>query len=308
MNTVIECLNLSKQYKNLLAVDRVSLKIQAGEIYGFLGLNGAGKTTTIRMLLGMIKASGGSCHLFGSQIGTRCTLDWNRVGYLVETPSAYPELTVWENLEQVRKLRQLEDQLASPKIIESLGLDRYRNVKAGHLSLGNMQRLGLAKAMIHNPDLLILDEPANGLDPAGIVDIRTLLRDLAHKEGKTIFVSSHILGEVARFAHRIGIIHQGKLIRELDIDTLREIHQSRLLIDTTNNRRASELLYQKGYSVTLNSDGLLESRDEKALAETDLISTLLVQGQCPPLRIQPVKEDLESFFMRTVQEAGVDHE
>jgi len=303
MTPVIECQNLTKKYRTLRAVDTLSLKIRAGEIYGFLGLNGAGKTTTIRMLLGMVKASSGQCHLFGTSICSANNLNWNRVGYLVETPNAYPEMTVAENLELMSNMRRLKGDGAREAIMNTMGLDRYQKVKARHLSLGNAQRLGLAKAMIHNPELLILDEPSNGLDPAGIVEIRKHLLDLAHKQGKTIFVSSHILGEVARFADRIGIIHRGKLIRELDIETLKDIHQRRLLIDTVNNSQAQHILKHHGFSIARTSDGLLETRDEKALAEPEQLAELLVTGHCPLRRLEPAEEDLETFFLRTISEA-----
>jgi len=192
---VIRTHNLSKHYGKVKAVDGISLNVRKGEIYGFLGLNGAGKTTTIRMLLGMIHPTTGESYLNGEKVNARMHNLWNHVGYLVEIPYSYPQLTVRENLEIVRRLRFLPDSRAVDSVIEKLQLGPYHNRKAKNLSLGNAQRLGLAKALIHNPDILILDEPANGLDPAGIVEIRELLRDLAFNKGVTIFISSHILGE-----------------------------------------------------------------------------------------------------------------
>jgi|WetSurMetagenome_2_1015567.scaffolds.fasta_scaffold268286_1 ABC-2 type transport system ATP-binding protein len=211
---------LSKRFGDVQAVDNLSLSIRKGEIYGFLGLNGAGKTTTIRMLLGMIRPSAGSISLFGTEIHAGVTSVWYRVGYMVETPHAYNDLTVKENLEMIRRLRHVEDSRAVEKIIKQLGLGHYANRRAKTLSLGNAQRLGLAKALIHQPDLLMLDEPANALDPAGIVEVRNLLRGLANDLGVTIFISSHILSEVARLATRIGIIHEGKLIKEIETSEL----------------------------------------------------------------------------------------
>ena len=199
---VIRTKNLTKSFGDVLAVDDVSLNVEEGEIYGFLGLNGAGKTTTIRLLLGMIKQNSGSKKLFGKKID-RSTSVWNDVGYLVETPHSYPDLTVTENLELIRRYRKLPDSKPVNEIILKLNLTEYKNRKAKHLSLGNNQRLGLAKALIHNPKLLILDEPINGLDPAGIVEIRELLTDLAHNHNTTIFLSSHILSEISKLAARI---------------------------------------------------------------------------------------------------------
>src|SRR2546423_4444047 len=183
MTVVIEASGLSKRYDTVTAVDSVDIGVDAGEIYALLGLNGAGKTTTIRMLLGMIRPSGGAVMLWGTPVAPSARSVWSRVGYLVETPAAYPELTVRENLEVVRRLRGVTDRGAVDTVIERLDLTRYADRRARTLSLGNAQRLGLAKALIHRPDLLILDEPANGLDPAGVVEIRHLLRDLAEAHG-----------------------------------------------------------------------------------------------------------------------------
>jgi ABC-2 type transport system ATP-binding protein len=164
---VIDVVNMSKSYGDVLAVDRVSLRVEAGEIYALLGLNGAGKTTLIRVLLGMVRPAGGRVALFGATIDRHSHRVWSDVGYLVETPAAYPELTVRENLDVVRRLRRIGDRTVVDDTIERLGLGPYAHRRARTLSLGNAQRLGLAKALLHRPRLLILDEPANGLDPPG---------------------------------------------------------------------------------------------------------------------------------------------
>src|SRR5215468_2032232 len=203
---------LTKHYGAIRAVDSVSLRVGRGEIYAFLGLNGAGKTTTIRMLLGMIRPSAGVAFLLGTPVHADARELWAQVGYLVETPHAYPELTVRENLEVFRRLRGLRDEHVVERIIERLALTAYADRRAGTLSLGNAQRLGLAKALLHDPALLLLDEPANGLDPAGVVEVRDLLRSLTREKGVTVFMSSHILGEVSRLAGRVGIIHEGRLL------------------------------------------------------------------------------------------------
>jgi len=221
-SAAIEANGITKRFGDVVAVDGLSLNIRKGEIYGFLGLNGAGKTTTIRMVLGMIKPSDGTVSLFGTRVEPGPRKIWQRVGYMVETPHAYPDLTVRENLEIVRQLRQIPDRGAVEKIIEQMGLTTYANRRARVLSLGNAQRLGLAKALIHHPDLLLLDEPANALDPAGIVEVRNLLRGLAENNGVTVFISSHILSEVARLATRIGVVHEGRLVKELDANILTE--------------------------------------------------------------------------------------
>jgi ABC-2 type transport system ATP-binding protein len=222
MDGIITTDQLSKRYGKLLAVDGVSLNVRKGEIYGFLGLNGAGKTTAIRMLLGMIRPTAGAAYIRGKKINAGNYRLWGQVGYLVETPYSYPDITVTENLEITRRLRGLDDVNAVKSVMEKLQLTRDKDRKTKTLSLGNAQRLGLAKALIHNPAILILDEPSNGLDPAGIVEIRQLLLDMAGNDGVTIFISSHILGEISRLAARIGIIHEGRLLQEIETSELQE--------------------------------------------------------------------------------------
>ena len=210
---VIDMVAISKRFGEVLAVDEVSVRVERGEIYALLGLNGAGKTTLIRMLLGMVRPTGGAVALFGEPVSAGAHAVWARVGYLVETPAAYPELTVRENLDLVRRWRRLADLSAVDDALERLALVPYAQRRARTLSLGNAQRLGLAKALLHRPELLILDEPANGLDPAGVVEVRDLLHELARR-GTTVFLSSHVLAEVARLATRIGIIHDGRLVQD----------------------------------------------------------------------------------------------
>src|SRR6266508_4140072 len=210
-NYAIETDQLTKRFGDVLAVDSVNLRVKRGEIYGFLGLNGASKTTTIRALLGMIRPSEGNVKVLDEAVGPNGRGPWAQVGHLVESPSAYPELSVRENLDVASRLQGISHSDATSRVIEQLALASYADRRAGTLSMGNLQRLGLARALLHEPELLILDEPANGLDPAGVVEIRELLASLAHKNGVTVFMSSHILTEVDRLATRIGIIHKGCL-------------------------------------------------------------------------------------------------
>jgi ABC-2 type transport system ATP-binding protein len=290
---------LTKRFGDVTAVNDLSLNINNGEIYGFLGLNGAGKTTTIRMLLGMIKPSAGSVSLFGIKVEPGQNSIWERVGYMVETPHAYPDLTVRENLEIFRCLRKL-DASAVTKIIEELSLTQYANRRAGTLSLGNSQRLGLAKALIHHPDLLLLDEPANALDPAGIVEIRNLLRDLAQKSGVTIFISSHILSEVARLATRIGIVHEGRLVKELNTRELAEQENQRLMIDVRNPEAARIVLEKAGIAATPADKNSLAIIDKETLKHPDEVASLLVQAGCQLTRLVIEQKDLESYFLGLV--------
>ena len=301
MKFAIETNGLSKFYGDVRAVDSVNLRVGPGEIYGFLGLNGAGKTTTIRALLGMIRPSSGNVRVLDQVVGPNGRGPWARVGHLVESPSAYPELTVRENLEIARRLHGLPDARATSRIIERLGLAPYADRKAGTLSMGNLQRLGLARALLHDPELLILDEPANGLDPAGVVEIRTLLETLAHGKGATVFMSSHILTEVDRLATRIGIIHKGRLIEELDTDRLEQLRAKRLAVQARDLKEAQVALHRAGYQLALR-DSTIFIEDGRALEHPDDVARILVVAGTPPTRLTLEQEDLEHHFLRLTSE------
>lgn len=304
MNSIIITEHLSKDFKDVKAVSDLNLHLDKGEIYGFLGLNGAGKTTTIRMLLGMIRPSEGNAYINGIKVNSSHNEIWEKVGYLVEIPYSYPNLSVKENLEIIRRLRFIKDKRSVDSIIEKLQLQRYRHRKAKHLSQGNKQRLGLAKALIHQPDILILDEPTNGLDPAGIHDIRELLIDMAAKYGVTIFVSSHILGEVSLFAGRIGIIHHGRLVRELKKHELDIICEKQLHVQTKDLIKAVKIIRSGGYEECDLSGNKIIIKDKVAISKPEEISRLLVNSDCPPISILVAEENLESFFLKTIKIKG----
>jgi len=297
MNYAIETNNLTKNYRDVRAVDSVNLRVKPGEIYGFLGLNGAGKTTTIRALLGMIRPSAGNVKVLDQAVGPNGRGPWAQVGHLVESPSAYPELTVRENLEIARRLHRVADSGATSRVIEQLGVASYAGRKAGTLSTGNLQRLGLARALLHEPELLILDEPANGLDPAGVIEIRELLTSLARDKGVTIFMSSHILTDVDRLATRVGIIHTGKLIEELDTDALEKLRSKRLEIKARNLEAAQSCLQSAGYKFTLNNETIL-IEDAQAIEHPEDIVHMMVDAGAPPTRLAVEQQNLEDHFMQ----------
>ncbi|WP_434509759.1 ABC transporter ATP-binding protein [Desulfitobacterium sp. AusDCA] len=303
MNNVIATVDISKCFGKLTAVDQVSLHVGAGEIYGFLGLNGAGKTTMIRMLLGMIKPTAGRAYINGRGVGAGNYELWKNVGYMVETPNAYPELTVYENLEIARKLRNIKERSATKRIVEKLALTEHMHKRARDLSLGNKQRLGIAKALIHQPQILILDEPTNGLDPAGIVEVRNLLKELAANRGVTILVSSHLLGEISKTARKIGIIHKGKLLNEFDVDEFERLKERRVQVKVKNMGYAKAVLENNGYAMTQKEDFLICS-DPKAVASPEKIAEILVTNGCPPRSLGTEQEDLESYFLRLIGEKG----
>jgi len=258
------------------------------------------------MLLGMVRPTSGSVTVLGTRIQSGNRNPWYAVGYLVETPHAYPELTVRQNLEVMRRLRPGVVPQSVPRIIKQLDLGEYADRRADTLSLGNAQRLGLAKALLHDPDLLILDEPANGLDPAGIVEIRELLLELAHEQGVTIFMSSHILDEVARLAHRIGIIHRGRLLQELDIAELERNRRRQLLIRTRDCHAAFTMLSNAGYTVDITNDSTIVVQDAAAIERPDDLANYLISSGHALTMLQVVKEDLEAYFLRLVGLGGED--
>jgi len=301
MDYAIETDSLSKFYGPVHAVDSVDLRVGYGEIYGFLGLNGAGKTTTIRLLLGMIRPEAGSVRVLGQAVGPHGRGPWGRVGHMVEAPAAYPELTVRENLEIARRLHGMADKGAVSRVIERLSIAPYADRKAGTLSTGNFQRLGLARALLHEPEVLILDEPANGLDPAGVVEIRELLAGLARDKGVTVFMSSHILTEVDRLAKRIGIIHNGKLIEELEATQLEELRAQRLEIKARDLEAAQKALVQAGFAVKRSEDTLILN-EAYAIQSPDEVAAILVKAGTPPTRLAVEQEDLEQYFLRLTGE------
>jgi ABC-2 type transport system ATP-binding protein len=305
MSLPIETEDLGKHYRDVRAVEHLSLRVAEGEIYAFLGLNGAGKTTTIRMLLGMIKPTTGYAKVLQTRVHIGNREPWEAVGYLVEIPHSYPELTVSENLEVARRLHPGTPREAVGQMIERMGLAAYADRRTGNLSQGNAQRLGLAKALLHSPKLLLLDEPANGLDPAGIVEIRELLLEQTREQGVTVFMSSHILAEVSRLAQRIGIIHKGHLLQELNIDELERNRRRRLLLRARDIESAHRALIAAGQPAEILQDGTLEIKNASSVERPDDINCLLVKAGTPPTLLMVEEEELEKYFLRLV---GMDGE
>jgi ABC-2 type transport system ATP-binding protein len=299
---------LSKRYAaDILAVDGVDLRVARGEIYAFLGRNGAGKSTTIRMLLGMIRPTAGYAELLGVRVRPDATDLWGRVGHLVDVATAYPELTVRQNLDVARRLAGIEDRSAVDRAIERLALDPYADRPARTLSLGNLQRLALARALLGRPELLVLDEPANGLDPAGVIEIRELLVALATEQGVTVFLSSHILAEVDRFATRIGIVHGGRLIEELDAEALERRRDRRLQVGARDLEAAEAALRSAGLAPVRSSDReakLTELREPRALDAPDDVARVLMAAGVAPTHLAVARESLEDHFMRLTEDDG----
>ena len=270
MDWALKTDGLTKTFTGRRAVDGLSLRVPAKAIYGFLGANGAGKTTTLRLVLGLIRANAGSIDLFGRRLG-RDPLP--RVGALIETPSLYSHLTGRENLDITRRLLVLERREID-RVLEIAELAPASGQKVGGYSLGMRQRLAIARALLGRPRLLILDEPTNGLDPEGIVDMRKLIRRLPEEDGATLIVSSHHLSEIEKVATHVGLIHHGRLLVE---DNMERMLSGGTAVEVeTDDLMATELLLaQAGFGVSNCGEMLLVET-----ASSDEIATLIVgRGQ-----------------------------
>ncbi|MFP5082040.1 ABC transporter ATP-binding protein [Pedobacter sp. JCM 36344] len=292
---VIETRGLNYNFGTQKVVDNLSLHVKKGSIYGFLGPNGAGKTTTIKILLNLLKSPAGTVFLFGKEINTHRIESLKRLGALVEQPAIYSHLSGKENLINRCILLGLNKSKAA-ELLQLVGLTEAANKKAANYSLGMKQRLGIALALLPDPELLLLDEPTNGLDPNGIIEIRNLMIDLATNHGKTILVSSHLLSEIERIATHVGIINKGKLLFQGTIDELQNLSKPTLEIETSNIIGASALLTEHGYALTVSESkrlSLLFSSSE----ESARINAILVNSGFQVSSIYPVRKDLEHLFL-----------
>jgi lantibiotic transport system ATP-binding protein len=283
--------HFNKQQKTL---DDINLLVERGSIYGFLGPNGAGKTTTLRLLLGLLKKQQGSIEVFGKEFEQHRLESLKNIGSLIEQPSLYGHLTAKENLEVYRKIYGTsKENIAS--VLELVGLAATGKKKAKQFSLGMKQRLSIAVALLHNPGLLILDEPTNGLDPNGIIETRELIKRLNKERGVTIIVSSHILAEVERMATHVGIIHKGKLLFQGTLTELQSMknQQSFLQVDTSDNVAALQLLKEHGAEIK-NGYVILPFKEKAATAA---INRQLVSRNIDVYLVQPQQNDLEQLFI-----------
>lgn len=248
---IVETKNLVKVFNKVKSVDNVNLKIKEGEIYGFLGPNGAGKSTTIKMLLGLIRANSGEIYIFGKSIKENREEILKNIGALVESPSYYGHLTAYENLDILKRMLKLNKEEIEEKL-KLVNLWEERNKKVNEFSLGMKQRLGIAQALMGNPKLLILDEPTNGLDPAGIIEIRNLIRYLAKEKKITIIISSHILNEIELVATEVGVINKGRLLYQGSLEDLKKNSTNEVIIGLEKKEEKAltmKLLLARGYRV-----------------------------------------------------------
>lgn len=293
MPLAIQTRALTRRFSGQHGVTDLDLSVPAGAVYGFLGPNGAGKTTTIRLLLGLLQPERGEILLHGRTLTRNGREPLARVGALVESPSLYPHLTGRQNLEVTRRLLDAP----RPRFDEALAITGLRDVadrRVRDYSLGMRQRLAISLALLGEPSLLILDEPGNGLDPAGIHDMRRLLRALANEHGITVFVSSHQLGEVEQVASHVGVLHEGRLRFEGTIEAMRARCHSHLRVQCDNPERAAGLLMAAGESVgQAGLDQLSISLQERSVAD---INRLLVEAGISVSHLAREQGSLEGFF------------
>lgn len=276
-------------------LDDVNLTVPAGSIYGFLGPNGAGKTTTLRLLLGLLKKQDGTIEIFGKSFERNRIEILKRLGSLIEQPSLYLHLTAKENLEVFRVIYGCAKSRIT-EVLQVVGLENTGKKKAKQFSLGMKQRLSIAIALLHQPELLILDEPTNGLDPNGIIETRELIKTLNKEHGTTVLVSSHILNEVERMASHVGIIHKGKLLFQGTLGDLQQMKtkQASLEIETSNNEKSAELLKQQFTIQHLNGKIVIPFKSKEQSAS---INKMLMQNNIDVYALHPQQSDLEQLFI-----------
>jgi len=276
------------------------MTIKKGDIYGFIGKNGAGKTTLIRMITGLIKPTSGTVEVFGQPVSKGNKDFLERIGTIIEFPGFYQNLTARENLEIHRRLMKVTDKKRIEEVLELVNLQDVPDKMVKGFSLGMKQRLGIARALLHSPEFLILDEPTNGLDPLGIKEIRQLIIDLAKVHGITILVSSHILSEIHQMVTKIGIINNGHLLEEVDYEAIKERNRYFIEAKVSNDKKAAYLLENnlaiENYSVI--QPGII--RIYERLEESSFINRMFIENDVDVAEIRLSKDTLEEYFLKLI--------
>jgi ABC-type multidrug transport system ATPase subunit len=302
MSAIIRVSHLSKQFKDTKAVDDLSFTVNKGDVYGFLGQNGAGKSTTIRMLLSLIAPTEGDITIFDKKLSTHRSAILRQVGAVIEKPDLYKYLSAYDNLSIFAKMSGIK---ASRELLmqqlEMVGLADRAKGKVETFSQGMKQRLGIAVALVHNPELIILDEPTNGLDPQGIADIRNLILRLSREMGKTILISSHLLSEIELIANRMIILHKGKKMVEGKVSELLDPAHSMIQLETTNDQLAKEKLLQSKWADTLQ-----EGKSIRLLMNKQAVPQLISDLVALDVSILSVNSShsLENYFLSLTTMSG----
>jgi ABC-2 type transport system ATP-binding protein len=304
---VVETFGLTKRFGERVAVDGVDLHIPRGVAFGYLGPNGAGKTTLIRMLLGLTAATAGTMRILGRDVPAERAEALARVGAIVEEPRFHGYLTGRQNLEVVAAARERESHGRIDAALERSGLADRADEKVRKYSLGMRQRLGVARSLLADPELLLLDEPTNGLDPAGILEFRGMVRTLV-EEGRTVVLSSHLLGEVEKICDRVAIVDQGRVVAQGAIEDIATVRQKRILIATTDDARAGEAVrdHPSVDRVAATDEGLQVTlrADIEAYATAGEINRLLVEAGITVYRLEPARASLEDRFLEITSRLG----
>ncbi|MGG3573924.1 ABC transporter ATP-binding protein [Bacillus gobiensis] len=299
-NWVLETKGLTRRFDQQTAVNSISLHVPKGCIYGLLGRNGAGKTTTLRMIMGLVRPTSGEIRMFGHNVNQHTKQIYHRIGSLIETPGFYQNLTGSENLAILARLRGIHRRDAIRYALSRVGLDNEPRKMVSQYSLGMKQRLGIAAAIMHEPELLILDEPINGLDPIGIQEMRKFLTDLCDEKQVTIVISSHILSEIEHVADHIGVIHEGKLLEEASVSELRKRNRKYLQFQVSNEKKAAILLetHFQIQDYEIHEKGTI--RVYSHLGQQGKINRIFVEQGIEVSGIMVSEDNLEDYFIKLI--------
>ena len=300
MEYILQAEGISKQYGKTLALDHVTLQLKKGEIYGLIGRNGAGKTTLLKILAGLAKPTDGTFSIFGEpKEKTKILRD--RIGVLLETPGLYPNMSAYENMKLKELTLGMNDDAYVHQLLQEVGLSEVEKKPVKKFSLGMKQRLGIAMALVGHPDLLLLDEPINGIDPQGIVEIRELIERLSHEYNVTVIISSHILEELSKIATRFGILHRGRLIDTFTREELMKRCSERIEIRTSDPVKACMVIEKMGITEFKIMDGSMIQIFER-MEDSGEIVLELAKNNIKTLSIQVKNEALEDYYLSLTME------
>lgn len=299
-NFVLRTFGVTKSYKNLAVLDKINISIKKGQIYGLIGLNGAGKTTLMRVISGLIAVDRGSIELFGESYTDKIQKERRRIGCLIETPALHYYKTVYENLEIERLHKGIPGKECIEKVLSLVNLSNFKNKKIKDLSLGMKQRLGIAMALLGNPEFLVLDEPISGLDPIAIIETRELLKKLNKEVGVTILISSHILEELYQLANCYGIIHKGKLIEQITDKELEDKCKKFLHIKVDNAAKAAVILNTKLSTLNFNilPNNIIRLYDY--VDSSEIVSKAFAREGVLVKELMPMGDSLEDYFSKVI--------
>ncbi|WP_226671205.1 ABC transporter ATP-binding protein [Metabacillus litoralis] len=305
MTIIVRTRELTKTYKGKEVVSNVNMTIKKGEIYGFLGPNGSGKTTIMKMLTNLVKPTYGEIEIFGEKLTERSYEILKRMGGIIEYPVFYDRLTARENLELHCEYMGYYDTKAIDDAIELVNLKNIDDKSVKDFSLGMKQRLGIARAIITKPELLILDEPINGLDPVGIRELRNLFKMLCKEYGITLLISSHILGEIEQIANTIGVISEGKLVKEVSMDQIRELNTGYIEMNVNDVKKALYIIENKLRLVNYKVVGENGIRIYDQSASLPVISKMLILNDVAIEEIYNKNDTLEDYFLSIINGGGI---